>query len=168
MEHVRDSSKVNVWCGIMSDRIVGPFFFFFHENTITSAVYLDTLENFVFPQISEVDDLIFQQDGAPPHFGAIVRTALDERFPGRWIGRGGPINWPPRSPDSTPLDFFFWGYIKDIVYSEMVEALPDFHRRITAAIAAVPMDVLSRVWVKWNFVSTSVGPSVVLTLNCTV
>jgi hypothetical protein len=94
----------------MSDRIVGPLFF--HESTITSAVYLDVLENFVFPQIAEVDCLIFQQDGAPPNFGAIVRTALDERFSGQWIGRGGPINWPPRSPDLTLMDFFFWGYIK--------------------------------------------------------
>jgi hypothetical protein len=144
MEHVRDSPNVNVWCGIMSDRTVGPFFF--HKITITSAVYLDMLENFVFPQIAEVDGLIFQQDGTPPHFGAIVRTALDERFPGRWIGREGPINWPQRSPDLTPMDLFFWGYIKDIVYRERVESLPDLRRRITAAIAAVPVDVLSRVW----------------------
>jgi hypothetical protein len=111
------------------------------------------LENFVFPQIAEVDGLIFQQDGAPPHFAAIVRTALDERFPGRCIGRGGPINWPPRSPDLKPMDFFFWGYIKDIVYSERVESLPDLRRRITVAIAVVPVDVLSRVWgeVKFRF-----------------
>jgi hypothetical protein len=102
------------------------------------------LENFVLPQIAEVDGLIFQQDGAPPHFGAIVRTALDEQFPGRCIGRGGLINWPSRSPDLTPMDFF-WGYIKDIVYSERVESLPDLRRRITPAIAAVPVDVLSRV-----------------------
>jgi hypothetical protein len=52
-----------------------------------SAVYLDMLENFVFPQIlAEVDGLIFQQDHAPAHFGAIVCTALDERFPDQWIG----------------------------------------------------------------------------------
>jgi ribosomal protein S18 acetylase RimI-like enzyme len=142
MEHVRDSPKVNVWCDIMSGRIVGPFFF--HESTITSAVYLDMLENFVFPQIAEVDGLIFQQDGAPPHFGAIVHTALDERFRSRWIGRGGPINWPPRSPGLTLMYFFFWGYIRNIVYGERVESLPDLRRRITVVIAAVCMDVLSR------------------------
>ena len=28
------------------------------------------------------------------------------RFPDAWIGRGGPIPWPPRSPDLSPLDFF--------------------------------------------------------------
>jgi hypothetical protein len=25
------------------------------------------------------------------------------------------IPWPPRSPDLIPLDFFFWGFVKDIV-----------------------------------------------------
>jgi hypothetical protein len=44
------------------------------------------------------------------------------------------------------MDYFFWGYIKYIVNSERVESLPDLRRKITAAIAAVPVDVLSRVW----------------------
>jgi hypothetical protein len=50
--------------------------------------------------VAEIDRLIFQQDGAPAHF-----SALDERFHGRWIGKGGP----PRSPDLTPMDYSFWG-----------------------------------------------------------
>jgi hypothetical protein len=54
-----------------------------HESTITSAVYLDMLENFVFPQIvAEVNGLNFRQDGAPAHTD----------YSG-WIGRGGPIIW---------------------------------------------------------------------------
>jgi hypothetical protein len=32
----------------------------------------------------------------------IVHAALDEQFTGRWIGRGGPINWPARSLNLTP------------------------------------------------------------------
>jgi hypothetical protein len=49
-----------------------------------SAVYLDMLEKFFFPQIiAEVDGLIFQHDGAPANFGSIGRAALDERFSGR-------------------------------------------------------------------------------------
>jgi hypothetical protein len=36
-------------------------------------------EDFVFPQrVAEVDDLTFQQDGAPVNFGTIARTAQDE------------------------------------------------------------------------------------------
>jgi len=34
-----------------------------------------------------LDDIYFQQDGAPPHYGVNVRQHLDEVFPNRWIGR---------------------------------------------------------------------------------
>ena len=46
------------------------------------------------------------------HFivGRDVTTFLDETFPGRWVGRGSPTAWPPRSPDLTPLYFFAWGF----------------------------------------------------------
>jgi hypothetical protein len=37
------------------------------------------------------------QEGAPPHFAIPVRTRLDKHFPGRWIGRRGLTEWPPRS-----------------------------------------------------------------------
>lgn len=105
-EHIRDSPKVNVWCGLMKDMIIGPFFFI--EPTVTGITYLDMLEQYAFPQIAHKQpDIIFQQDGAPPHWSNIVRTALNNAFPNRWIGRGGPIAWPPRSPDITPLDFFY-------------------------------------------------------------
>jgi hypothetical protein len=57
--------------------------------------------------VAEVNGLNFQHDGAPAHFGAIVRTTLDERFPGPWIGRGGPIICISRSPDLSMG--FFWG-----------------------------------------------------------
>jgi hypothetical protein len=102
-------------------------------------------------RVTEVDGLIFQQDGAPAHFGAIVHTALAKRFPGGWIGRIGRLIGPPRTPYLTPRDFFFWGYIRDIMHSQRVDSLPDLGRRITAALAAVPVDVLSRVWGEVEF-----------------
>ena len=46
------------------------------------------------------------QDGAPAHFARAPREVLDRWFPGRWIGRGGAVRWPARSPDLTPLDFY--------------------------------------------------------------
>lgn len=61
------------------------------------------------------ETLIFQHDGAPAHYSRRVREILDERFPDRWIGRGGPINWPARSPDLNVLDYFIWGHIKAAV-----------------------------------------------------
>ncbi|EZA48500.1 hypothetical protein X777_12995, partial [Ooceraea biroi] len=44
------------------------------------------------------------------------RNILNESFPDRWIGRGGRISWPARSPDLTPLDFFLWGHLKNEVF----------------------------------------------------
>ena len=73
----------------------------------------------------------FQQDGALPHFANIVRNFLDSTFPGRWIGRRGSVDWPPRSPDLTPLDFFFWGAAKEYVYKERPTDVEDMKRKIT-------------------------------------
>jgi hypothetical protein len=52
---------------------------------------------------------------APPHLCHHVRNHLNRQMAGRWIGKSGPNAWPPRSPDLTPLDFFLWYYMKNIV-----------------------------------------------------
>jgi hypothetical protein len=51
-------------------------------------------------------NVVFQQDGALPHWARIIREFLDVHFPGRWVGRDRTTPWPPRSPDITPLDLF--------------------------------------------------------------
>ncbi|GBM46882.1 hypothetical protein AVEN_10725-1 [Araneus ventricosus] len=95
------------------------------------------------PQFPE--GVIFQQDGAPPHHGNIVREFLDKTFPQRWIGRGAVMTWPPRSPDITPLDFYFWGYVKQHVCSERINDINHLKQRITDVIHSVSPDVLTRV-----------------------
>ncbi|XP_025406823.1 uncharacterized protein LOC112680823 [Sipha flava] len=54
----------------------------------------------------------------PAHNAIIVRQHLNEIFPNRWIGTHGVIPWPARSPDLTPLDYFLWGHLKNIVYAD--------------------------------------------------
>lgn len=103
--------SLNVWAGILKDHVIGPFFF---EQTLTGVIYLDFLENELPVMLENVDlatraVMWFQHDGAPVHFQRNVRRYLDNWLPGRWIGRGGTVSWPPRSPDLTPLDFFFMG-----------------------------------------------------------
>ena len=94
-----------MWCGFLHDRVVGPFFF--DEATVKQDNFLDMLLQFAIPQVKDRQPhVIFQLDGAPPHWGLNVRAALDAEFPGRWIGQGGPMTWPPRSPDVTPVRFF--------------------------------------------------------------
>ena len=103
----------------MCNRIIGPFFF--NEASITADVYLDLRTEYVAPQLIDFQPtIIIQKDGAPPHWGLHVREFLNETFPDRWTGRDGPIPWLPHLPDITPLDFFLWGYVKDIVYRTKV------------------------------------------------
>jgi hypothetical protein len=43
--------------------------------------------------------------------------------------------------------FFFWGFVKDIVFVSSLSAnLQDLRNRITAAVALVDRDVQTRVW----------------------
>ena len=84
------------------------------------------------------------QDGAPPHFSCFVTDVLNKRFPDAWIGRGGPIPWPPRSPDLSPVDSFLWGYIKNIVYAEKIRNIQQLQERITSAIETVTRDMIQK------------------------
>jgi hypothetical protein len=49
--------------------------------------------------------LWLQQDGAPHNFVRLVTVFLNQQFQNRWIERQGPLAWPSRSPDLTPLDY---------------------------------------------------------------
>ncbi|GBM18979.1 hypothetical protein AVEN_1596-1 [Araneus ventricosus] len=101
------------------------------------------------PQFPE--GVIFQQGGAPPHYGNIVREFLDTTFPQRRIGRGAVMAWPPRSPDITPLDFYLWGYVKQHVHSERINDINHLKQRITDIIHSVTPDVLTRVWEELDY-----------------
>ncbi|EFN83562.1 hypothetical protein EAI_04598, partial [Harpegnathos saltator] len=49
-------------------------------------------------------------------YAVVVRRFLTDTFPNRWITRCGEIEWPSRSPDLSPLDYFLQGYVKNNVY----------------------------------------------------
>ncbi|EZA51862.1 hypothetical protein X777_09164 [Ooceraea biroi] len=70
----------------------------------------------------------------PAHCGRTTRAWLDRHYPRRWIGRGGVVSWPPRSPDLTPVDFFVWGALKQEVYSLPVTSREQLRDRIVAAV----------------------------------
>lgn len=112
-----DCPTLCVWAGIWSGGIIGPFYF--NDATLNGDSYLNMLEMQVWPalQALPIHEMFLQQDGTPAHYKANVRAWLDEKFPQRWIGRGGPISWPPRSPDLTPMDFSVWGIVKDQTYA---------------------------------------------------
>jgi hypothetical protein len=82
------------------------------------------------------DELVygnFQQDGATPH---TTRATIDflAEFYNRIISRNTPNNWPPRSCDLTPCDFFLWPYIKNSIYTTPINDLAELRNRITQKI----------------------------------
>lgn len=89
-------------------------------------------------------NIVFQQDGAPPHFRRIVQDWLNINMP-NWIGRRGPVLWPPRSPDLTPLDFFVWPHIKNLVYHTQPDSIEDLTQRINNAFETITPDMLQNV-----------------------
>jgi len=64
--------------------------------------------SYILPAIRanyENSEVFYQQDGASPHYHRDLRGFPDENLQGHWTGRRGTFEFPPRSPDLTPLDF---------------------------------------------------------------
>jgi len=66
------------------DQSVFPFM----EDNLTAQMYEAMLREQIIPAIQEIagrnlDDIYFQQDGVPPHYGVNVRQYLDKIFPDR-------------------------------------------------------------------------------------
>jgi hypothetical protein len=147
-EHVQDIPKVNICCGLMRNRISDHFS---SPNKQSLAMSMSMLENYVFPQIDDMENddefcNVFLQDEAPLHFSNNVCKALNARFPDQWNKRNRPIAWPPRSPDLMPLNFFLWGHVKNTVYRENIGDKAQFKESITRATISVTPKIPDRVW----------------------
>jgi len=121
-----------------------PFF----PGTVIGKSFLNSMNEEMLPKVTEAYegmDIMFQMDGAPGHWAKDVRSFMDRKFPNKWIGRSGPISWPPRSPDLTPPDFFLWGFIKDKVYSRDSKSLEELTDCVKVSFTEVPVTMCERV-----------------------
>ena len=124
--------SVNVWCALLDIQLIGPVFL---EGHLTGGAYLRLLQE-KLPRLLEDVSLNkrgrthFQHDGAQPHSSREVRNFLNYHFPGRWIGRGGPHNWPARSPGLSALDYCVWGWMKELDNSVKVVTRDELLGRI--------------------------------------
>lgn len=88
----------------------------------------------------------FQQDGATCHTSNASMEVVREMFPGKVISKRGNIEWPPRSPDLSPLDFFLWGFLKNKIYSNKPRTITALKGNIRAEMAAIPTATCRRVF----------------------
>ncbi|GFV34372.1 uncharacterized protein TNCV_4023871 [Trichonephila clavipes] len=121
--------KLTVWCALWAGGIIGPYFFKNDEGH---------------------NELRFQQDSATCHTARATIDLLKDTFGDRLISRFGPVNWPPRSCDLTPLDYFLWGYVKSLVYADKPQTLDHLEDNIRRVIADIRPQMLEKVIENWT------------------
>jgi hypothetical protein len=115
----------------MSDQLLGPVVLL---NRQTAAVYRRLLVNDLPVLLEHVTRHVwFMHDEAPTYVTRTVRQYLTQVFCDQWIGRGGRVDWPARSPDLTPLDFWLWRLIKALLCSAPIPNLEVLDQRVENA-----------------------------------
>jgi hypothetical protein len=130
--HFQHEFRVNVWLGVIGSHVIGPYF---PGQTLDSKGFLYFLKNELSLLLEDVPlnirkQLIFQMDGCGAHSARVVTNWMNAHYPRRWIGRFGPVKFPPRSPDLTPMDFTIWAQLKSHVYSRPVNTREELVMRI--------------------------------------
>ncbi|GFW60691.1 DUF4817 domain-containing protein [Trichonephila clavipes] len=110
------------------------------------------ITNFFIPELNnhDVQELWFQQDGATCYTARATIDLLKDTLGDRLISRFGPVNWPPRSCDLTPLDYFLWVYVKSLVYADKTKTLDHLEDNIRRVIADRRPQMLEKVIENWT------------------
>lgn len=122
--HTRE--KLTVWAALCGNgSVLGPHFF---DGNVNGDTYLNMIEALVIPEMNDIfnfnlfaanryeQEVWWFQDGAPCHRHRLVTNRLTELFGNQIVSLNHAVEWPPRSPDITPCDFFLWGYLKQRVF----------------------------------------------------
>ncbi|GFX95799.1 putative DD41D transposase [Trichonephila clavipes] len=107
------------------------------------------ITNFFIPELNnhDVQELWFQQDGATCHTARVTIGLFKDTFGDRLISRFGPVNWPPRSCDLTPLDYFL---SKSVVYADKPQTLDHLEDNIRRVTAHIRPQMLEKVIENWS------------------
>ncbi|GFX59933.1 DUF4817 domain-containing protein [Trichonephila clavipes] len=119
-----------------------------HPEKLTGALY-GLVESF-FKNDEGHNELWFQQDGTTCHTARATIDLLKDTFGDHLISRFGPVNWPPRSCDLTPLDYFLWGYVKSLVCADKPQTPYHLEDNIRRVIADIRPQMLEKVIENWT------------------
>ena len=87
-----------------------------------------------------------QQDGATRHTAHVTMDLLRGEFGEHFISRSGLVNWPLRSWNLMPLDYFLWGYVKAHVYTDKPASIGTLEDNMEAFIREILTEMLEVEW----------------------
>lgn len=144
IESFLHNAKLGVWLAVSRRRVVGPIFFNF---TINAERYRNILNEFI-EQLHE-DELqygYFQHDGATAHTTRENIAFLREFFDDRIISLHTEVEFPPRSPCLTIMDFFVFPHLKNRIFKTPVANLQDLQQRIIDECALITPAMLQNAF----------------------
>ena len=114
IEKLMHSQRVTVWCGFWYGGINLPFFIENEQGaavTVNSERFRAMLNEFLSSKIEEddVDNIWFKWVEAIRQTANVTIDLLRTVFENRIVSRNSDVNWPSRSCDLTPLDYFLVG-----------------------------------------------------------
>jgi hypothetical protein len=143
IEHRRGTSEINIWCGMMKDRIIGPFLF--QKATVKSNSCRGMLQHYTMPQLS--CDTCYQQNREPPTFWklspSVFKLTLSEQMD--WKERFPNMALKTTRPNSNGL--FPPGFCEEcIVYQQQIADLQTLRHRIPQATTTASEVTFADTW----------------------
>lgn len=126
--------KVMCWAGVINGQII--IHWFDPGMSVNGQTYLNMLQTVVWPQVKAVatrKSYWFQQDGATVHTTVAARSWLQQKFGDRVISRLTAHPWPAKSPDLSPLDYWFW----DVAMADLRKTPPASLRDLKTTVEAL-------------------------------
>ncbi|GFW32364.1 transposable element Tc3 transposase [Trichonephila clavipes] len=99
---------------------------------------------------SEANPQVYVETQLHPEKLTVWCALWADTFGDRLISRFGPVYWPPRSCDLTPLDYFLWGYVKELVYADTPQTLDHLEDNNRRVIADIRPQMLEKVIENWT------------------
>jgi hypothetical protein len=144
-----DRRGVMVFMAITASHVFGPYFF---DENVNQVSYRELLTTQLLPDLQrynvQLEDVWFMQDGAPAHRANQTLNLLRDVFGDNLISLGAEVEWPPRSPDLTPCDYFLWGFLKQMVYKRRFETLEELKAEITRCAEFITPEMLEATFTR--------------------
>ena len=146
--------KVMVFLGLHSS---GKTFSlkFFQNETINGDGYHSLLVYHCLPALRRLnpespgtlEGMIWTQDGARVHRTVKNNDYLDRQFGPRQFSLGSKLapEWPARSPDLNPCDYWLWAHLKEKVFFLKPNTIEELIQNIKREVENLPEELIRKI-----------------------